>query len=493
PSFHVSPERGTYKCFGCGEGGDALTFIEKMDGIDFKTALKQLAEKAGVTLDPASYRPREPGAEEHEDRLRDVCESAMQFFELELTRHTDVQDYIATRGITEETIQTWHIGYAPAAWDSLSIHLQKMGYSAQEIIDAGFAVKSERRPDAVFDRFRGRIIFPIFDIAGRPVAVSGRFFERVPGQKDDGEPAKYVNSPETALFKKSRILYGLHAARGAIRRADCILLVEGQFDLLMSHQAGLPFAVALSGTALTPEHLTLLSRLSKRLVLALDADQAGVRAGLKSAHLAIAAGFEVKVPTFAPGQDPADVGRLNPELLKAAIRTSKTAVEFFMDVLRPHARDERAFAALVQQQVLPLIAAFASRVDQEHFAAVVARRLGVSQEAVMAEVRKGAQAPSPSPESHSPEAQSPLTPLQKKAGMLMARFGPDSDMGKRIGEIVGRDRLTELWEALEPRAEELRFLFDEQIGEQDETAIAEEILAGVTAALRWERSKMKFV
>ncbi len=311
--------------------------------------------------------------------------------------------------------------------------------------------------------------------------------------KETSEPAKYVNSPETAVFKKSRTLYGLDRARGAIRRADCILLVEGQFDLLMAHQTGLPFAVALSGTALTPEHLSLLGRLSKRLVLALDADQAGIRAGLKSAQLAINGGFEVKVPTFGAGQDPADVAKQNPELLKAAIRTSRSAIEFFLDVLRPGARDERAYATLVQQQILPLIAAMQSVVDQEHFAGIVANRLGVSQAAVMTEVHKKPVNAAPSSETHVNETQSTLTPVQKKAGMLMARFGPDSDIGKRLREILGENRFGELWQDLEPRAEELRFLFDQEVGESEENMIAEEILQGVAPALKYERSKMKFV
>lgn len=502
PSFHVSPERGTFKCFGCGEGGDAFTFLEKIDGIDFKTALKQLADKAGITLEQ-NFTPRAPEEKEKEERLREVCHAAAQFFELELKRRKDVQDYVRTRGVHDDTAGVWHLGYAPPTWDSLSLHLQKIGFTQAEVVDAGFAIKSDKRPGQIFDRFRGRIMFPIFDVAGEPIAVSGRFYERVPGQKDDGqEPAKYVNSPETLLFKKSRTLYGLHVARGFIRKADCILLVEGQFDLLMSHQVGLPFAVALSGTALTPEHLTLLSRLSKRLVLALDADTAGVRAGLKSAYMALAAGFEVKVPTFGPGQDPADVARTNPELLKAAVRTSKSAVEFFMDALRPQAKDERAYASLVQAQVLPLIAALESKVDQEHFASVVARRLGVSQEAVLTEVRKKA---SPheigeaaisrgSPESHQSGAQSSLSPLQKKAGMLLARFGPESGVADALRDIVGSERLHELWEQLAPQAEELRFRFDQEVGEgASDESIAQEILGDIKRASERERFKMKFV
>lgn len=497
PSFHVSAERGTYKCFGCGEGGDVFSFIEKIDGVDFRTALKQLAEKAGVTLDPGSFKPKAPGEQEKEERLHEVCEAAVQFYERELAGRTDVADYVRTRGVADDTAKTWRLGYAPAAWESLSAHLQQVGFSQDDIVDAGFGVRSDKRPGQIFDRFRGRIMFPIFDIAGRPVAVSGRFFERVPGQATDGEPAKYVNSPETAIFKKSRTLYGLDRARAAIRKVDCILLVEGQFDLLMSHQAGLPFAVALSGTALTPEHLTLLSRLSKRLVLALDADPAGVRAGLRSAHMALAAGFEVKIPVFAAGQDPADVARGNAELLKAAVRTSKPAVEFFLEALRPGARDARAYALLVQQQVLPLLAAMESKVDQEHFASVVGAALGVSAQAVMTEVAKkpaaaqGATGTSSQPQQ--PGAQSALTPLEHKAGMLLARFGPESDIGKQLQGLLGHERLAELWQTLKPREEELRFRFDAQVVDQPEEVIAAEILNGIGPALRLEqRANMKF-
>lgn len=495
PSFHVSPERGTFKCFGCGEGGDVFTFLEKIDGIDFKTALKQLAEKAGIKLSQTPTGPR-PEEKKKEERLREVCAAATQFFEAELVRHAAVADYIRNRGVTDDTAGAWRLGYAPAAWDALSLHLQKIGFSQDDIVLAGFAIKSDKRPGQLFDRFRGRIMFPIFDIAGEPIAMSGRFFERVPGARDDGqEPAKYINSPETPIFKKSRTLYGLHVARAFIRKADCILLVEGQFDLLMAHQSGLPFAVALSGTALTEEHLSLLARLSKRLVLALDADPAGVRAGLKSAYLAIVAGFEVKVPTFPAGADPADVARENPELLKAAVRTSKTAVDFFMDSLRPIAKDERAYATLIQTQVLPLLAAMQSRVDQEHFANAVARRLGVSHSAVMVEVAKRPRpAADASPEAHQTGAQLSLSPLQKKAGMLLARFGAESEVAEKLRGILGAERLRELWEPLAPHAEELRFRFDQEVGEgATEESIAQEVVGDIARQAERDRFKMKFV
>lgn len=496
PSFMVSPERGTYMCFGCGEKGDVFSFIQKMDGIDFATALKQLAEKAGVTL---SKQPRQkaPEEKEKEEKLYEVCEAAVAFFETELGKRSDVVGYLKTRGVSEESIKLWRLGYAPATWDTLSKHLQQTGFGNSDIVEAGFAVRSEKRPGEIFDRFRGRIIFPIFDANGQPVAVSGRFFEQVVGAKQEGEPAKYVNSPETLLFKKSRTLYGFDKARAAIRKADCVLLVEGQFDLVLSHQSNLPFAVALSGTALTPEHLSALGRLSKRLVLALDADQAGIRAGLKSALMAIQAGFDVKIPTFPEGKDPADLARENPELLKAAVRTSVTAVEFFIEALRPEARDARSYQKLIELQVLPLVGAIGSAIEREHFIRLIAQKLGVPDAAVRAEVDKR---PTPaSPDVHQKEGQlvsdplAEVTPLEKKAAMLLFRFGKDSQTYSRLEGLLGAEKLESLRQGLEPMAEALRFRFDAEVGEQGEEVIAKDMLEGLEREVTRERFKMKFL
>ncbi len=497
PSFHVSPERGTYKCFGCGEGGDIFSFLQKIEGTDFPSVLKQLAEKAGVKLTPRSgTTATTPEQKEHDERLREVCEAAVQFFQTKLGERHEVHEYLTARGVKDETIAEWRLGYAPAEWESLSKHLVGAGFSKDEIVDAGFALKSEKKPGEIFDRFRGRIMFPIFDLGGAPIAVSGRFFEKVPGQKGVDEPAKYVNSPETALFKKSRVLYGLDRARAHIRKLDCILLVEGQFDLILSHQSGLHFAVALSGTALTPEHLNILGRLSKRLVLALDADQAGLRSGLKSAYMALQTGFEVKVPTFAEGKDPADVARENPELLKAAIRTSKPAVEFFLDALRPGARDARAYAKTVESTVLPLVAVVQSSIEQDQYVRAIAARLGVSETAVRTEVAKKPSivAETDSPEIHQKSAELSMTPLQKKAGMLVFRFGRGSPIGEQLAAIVGGDELQKIEEELAGEAEALRFRFDSEVGEHtDEDTIAKDMLGDIHRQVERERFKMKFL
>lgn len=499
PSFMVSPERGTYMCFGCGEKGDVFSFVQKMDGLDFYTVLKQLADKAGVTLAPRTHNPKaaeeRAQEQEHDERLKAVCEAAVAYFEAELKKRPDVLEYLHTRGVSDESIAAWRLGYAPATWESLAKHLVAQGFGNPDIVDAGFGIRSEKRQGEIFDRFRGRIMFPIFDAGSAPIAVSGRFFEWVAGQKQEGEPAKYVNSPETSLFKKSRVLYGLDRARAAIRKADCILLVEGQFDLVLAHQSGLPFAVALSGTALTPEHLSILGRLSKRLVLALDGDQAGVRSGLKSALMAIGAGFEVKVPTFPKGADPADLARQNPELLKAAIRTSATAVEFFLEALRPGAKDARAYQRTVEAQVLPLVAALASAIEREHFVRIVAHKLNVSEEAVRTEVAKRPALSEPSPEIQPAAGESlslPLShlpPMEKKVGMLL--FCAPGTHAALI-ELLGESYIADMRSKLSAHEEELIYSFDREV--HDDTTpelVAADMLGQVIEHTK--RAKMKLV
>ncbi len=481
PSFMVSPERGTYMCFGCGEKGDIFSFVEKMESIPFKEALMQLADRAGVKIVRTA---RAPEHKEKDERLYEACEEATRFFELELKKHKNVEKYLSSRGLKAETVALWRLGYAPASWEDLSKQLAQKGFSKDDIVDAGLAARSEKKKGEIYDRFRGRIMFPIFNTGGRIIAFSGRFFEKVEGSREEGEPAKYVNSPETALFKKSRTLYGFDRAKESMRKMDCILLVEGQFDVVLSHQAGLRFAVALSGTALTPEHLSLLSRMSKRLVLALDADEAGIRSGLKSALMALSAGFDVKIPRLEGGKDPADLVLKDPELLKKAVRESVPAVEFFLEALRPAARDERGYKKIVETQVLPLVAALGSKIDQAHFVRIVAERLRVPEDAVRAEVGKRPRQYaelsgdiSRNEPKTGASAEPELTPLEKSAGMLIFHFGKDSPVAKRLEELLGTERYAEFSKRLAPRAEWLKFKFDAEVGEHaDEAAVAGDML-----------------
>lgn len=465
PSFFLSPERGTYVCFGCGEKGDIFSFVQKMDGVDFPSALRQLAEKAGVTLERYSGPKNEH--KEEDERLRDVCEEATKFYEKKRAERPEVEAYIHTRGVSADSVREWRIGYAPASWREVSEHLQLAGFTKDEIVAAGLAVRSEKKPGEIYDRFRGRIMFPLSDASGRVIAFSGRFFERLQGEKEDVEPAKYVNSPETPLFKKSKVLYGFDKAKNFIRKADCILLVEGQFDVVLSHQSGLPFTCAISGTALTPEHLSLLGRLSKRLILALDGDAAGIRSGLKSSLMALQSGFEVKVPVFPDGKDPADLARENPELLKAAIRTSKTAVEFFLDVFRSGARDEYAYQKTVETQVLPLLGALQSKIDQGHFVRIVAQRLRVPESAVQTEMLKHKALPMDGevlpeqPLSPSLVQQgSALSQFERVLSMLLFHATKDTTVREKIDTLVTHERAEAVYAKHIDEAEQFRMAFD---------------------------------
>ena len=499
PSFHVSPERGTYICFGCGERGDVFSFVQKMESIDFPTALKQLAERAGVVL--KQYKgPVESVDKDKEERLREACEAATAFFESTLAARPDVQEYLTKRGVHEESKKIWRLGYAPATWHAVSEYLATLGFSKDEIVEAGLAARSEKKPGDIYDRFRGRIMFPICDPLGRVIAFSGRYFEKVEGSREEGEPAKYVNSPETELFKKSKILYGFDKAKNAIRKADCMLLVEGQFDLVLAHQSGLPFTVALSGTALTQDHIALLGRLSKRLVLALDADQAGLRSGLKSTAMAFAAGFDVKIPTFPEGKDPADIAKEDPEALRVAVRQSKTAIEFFLDVLRatlPQGRqgDERVYKKVIEVQVLPLIAALQSRIDQAHFIRIVAERLRVPEEAVRAEVAKRHVLPNTEDmvSTHVPQALV-ATPIERKVGMLFFYFDEASPQRQRLLELFGADRLAEIQTILVDQAERLRFDFEREVGEHSTAeGIADDLLENIESFVSKEKLRRRFL
>jgi DNA primase len=483
PSFMVSPERGTYICFGCGEKGDIFSFIEKMEGIDFRAALTQLADKAGVTLSKLPVKAPEVKAQEEQfkDRLMACCQEALQFFETELAKRADVLGYIRNRSVSDTTRHIWRVGYAPAAWSSLCAHLLSKGFVHEEITGAGLGITSEKKRGELYDRFRGRIMFPIFDTAGRAIAFSGRHFEDMPESRKEASPprdtpAKYVNSPETVLFKKSRVLYGLHAAKETIRKVDCALLVEGQFDLLLAHQSGLRFAVAVSGTALTPEHLTILSRYTKRLVLGLDNDAAGLRSGLKSAAMALGSGFDVKIPRLPDDcKDPADAAAKDPELLRAAVRESRTAIEFFLDALRKSAKDERAYKKLVESAVLPLIAALPSRIEAAHFVAIVANRLQVPEDAVRAEVATAARknlssygsAADAVSETPARSEQVSLTRLEKAVGMILMRPDVPAAARSALAELLGAGRTQEIEKKVTPQAEEFRFLFEE-LGDESE-------------------------
>src|SRR3989344_2297063 len=295
-------------------------------------------------------------------------------------------------------MRSFRLGLAGEGWNDLIDYLKGKKFSEKEMLEAGVARHSDR--GGVSDKFRNRIMFPIADSAGRVVGFSGRIFPGTTSPSDsatgqvertDGGfvPPKYMNSPETPLFHKSRILYGFDRAKLAIRKHNCAVLVEGQLDLLASHQAGWGNTVAVSGTAFTPEHATLIKRITDNLVIALDADEAGIKAAGRAARAAIASGINVKVAQLPTGLDPADlILQKGAEAWRDAIRTAKDIIAFLLDVLREHAPQQDKFRRNVEAVVLPFIADVQSPIAKEQYIRTVAGQLGVGEGAVAEAVAK---------------------------------------------------------------------------------------------------------
>ena len=382
PSFYVSPDRDMYYCFSTNQGGDIFTFVEKMDGVDFAGALKILADKAGVELVHENKEVRDKRT-----RLYEILNKAENFYQLYLQQKDEVTMYLKDRGITEESIKRFGIGYAQNEWKSLHDHLKSGGYSESDLLDAGLIKKSERDgggENRYYDTFRGRVMFPIHDSAGRTIAFTGRIMPKL----DDGKTGKYINSPETALYNKSKILYGYDLAKGGIKKFNFSVLVEGQMDVIMSHQAGYPNTVGVSGTALTQDQLTLLNRLSKNIVMAFDADRAGIASAGKGAALALSMGMDVKVARLPEGVDPADLIKEDKDKWKEAIKNSVHIIEFYIAHLRGAGYDDRKFKLAVQETVLPFVAQIKNTIDQTHFVQLVAREIGTSEEVIRSEMER---------------------------------------------------------------------------------------------------------
>ena len=380
PSFYVSPDRGMYYCFSSSPGGDIFTFVEKMEGVDFRGALKILAERAGVDL-----VPEDPKKKGERDRAFDALEAATVFYTDWLDKKPAAQTYLDERGVKPATIAKWRIGYAPGppehGWREVRTHLKEKQFTDTELLKTGLIKQTDGGKEP-YDVFRDRVMFPIFDASGRVVGFSGRILSK------DSEAPKYVNSPETELFNKSEILFGYDKAKQSIRTMDFSLIVEGQFDVVMSHQAGYTNTVAVSGTALTPHHVGLLQRLSNKVVLALDNDRAGIAAMQRAADLMLARGMDVKVARMEGGKDPADMVVSDLQAFRHTIGQAGHVIEYLLDVLEAESKDERSFKLKAREDILPFVVKIPNLIDQEHFEGVIAERLKTTKDAVHQEVER---------------------------------------------------------------------------------------------------------
>ena len=377
PSFFVSPDRGSYYCFGCQAKGDIFTFVQEFEGLDFIGSLKVLADKAGVVLE--NYNVGEKTEKQH---LHSILEQAVFFYEKKLSENKEAQSYLHSRGVTDNTIKDFRVGFASAQWRDLFEYLLERGVSEKDMLLVGLIKKKDGTENSYYDTFRGRIMFPINDSSGRVVGFSGRIL--IP---DDKSP-KYLNSPETVLFNKSEILFGLDKAKKDIRLKDYSILVEGQMDLIMLHQVGITNAVASSGTALTENHLTKLRRLSNRIIMSYDGDKAGFSASNRSSQLALSLGMELKLAVMPEGFDPADLAKDDVEKLKESLRGSKHIIDFYVDTLLSRNLEPRKLGQEIQKHVLPYVSLLTSTIEKAHFIKSIAQKTFIKEEALWEDLKK---------------------------------------------------------------------------------------------------------
>ncbi len=383
PSFSVDSREKLYYCFGCEAGGDVFRFVQEKEGLGFPEAVEALADRYGVEVERDSEDPRAEEARKRRARLGDVLERTAQFYAQYLWDSAEARkarEYLAGREFGEEVLREFGVGYAPSAWDQVLTRGQRAGYSVAELQAAGLVQKGQK--GGHYDRFRARIVFPVRDARGRVQGFGARAL------RPETKP-KYLNSPEGELYKKSATLYGIDRARGPIAKAQRAVVVEGYTDVLAAHQAEIREAVAVMGTAITPEQLQQLSRYTEEVVLALDADRAGRAAMLRAQRVAGSKKLRLRVASMPAGEDPADMlaggdGERVRRLIAEAVELPEFHVRVALDeadLASPAGRD-RAL-----DEVVPVLAAMGESISRDELARVVADRLNADPDLVMRRLR----------------------------------------------------------------------------------------------------------
>ncbi len=396
PSFYVHPNRGFYHCFGCKASGDVFSFLMHVEGKTFPEVARDLAEQTGVQLpvyDPQREAEHQRHRKEHE-RLASLMEAATEFYCNQLREHPDAgiaRAELEKRGISDQAVRDFRLGYAPHGWDSLVRFLERAGSSPADAEAVGLIV-SRRSGRGHYDRFRHRLMFPIADVHGQVVAFSGRALEPAPSMEAQKEPpAKYLNSPENPLYRKGEVLYGLHEGRVEIRREDSTILCEGNFDLVALHQAGFANAVAPMGTAFTEAHARLIKRFATTLFLLFDGDRAGRKAVREAYAVLNKAGLSAHAVTLPEGSDPDSFLREHgTDALRARVTNAPTIIEYLIDdAARRVEPNPRAKAESIAK-LGPILAGVESPIERGLYVERVARKFGITDLAlVRRELRRG--------------------------------------------------------------------------------------------------------
>lgn len=390
PSFMVSPEKQIWHDFSSGKGGNMFSFIMEVEGVDFKGALELLARKAGVDLDQYRSAPRRDGP--NKERLHELLELAAKFYQVQFSKNKTALEYVLKkRQFSKETALEWRLGYAPNNGSALVEYTKSKGFNENEIKQAGLSAKSYR--GGIQDMFRGRLMIPLQDPQGRVIGFTARLLQ------DDPNAPKYINTPQTVLYDKSRHIYGLHLAKESIRKTKIAVLVEGNLDVIASHQADVKNVVATAGTALTEPHLKALSRFTGDIRLCFDADKAGVAATERAIPIASKVKVSLSIIDVPSGKDPDELIKQDPELWREAINKNQYALDWLMARYKKllnidSAQGKREFSDVL----LPVVRGLTDDVERDHYLNAIAETINVSKDALTQKLSKTA-APN-APERH---------------------------------------------------------------------------------------------
>ncbi|MEE8324730.1 MAG: DNA primase [Candidatus Humimicrobiaceae bacterium] len=433
PSFSVDQTKQLYHCFGCGEGGDLISFVEKIENMDFIESVEFLANKVGYKLKyNLSGGSREFG--KVRNKLYEINELAKKYFQFILFKSKAGRiplDYLKKRGFTEETIQEFEVGYSMDLWDNFTNFIIKRKFKPKEVIDSGLAIESTRKKGAVYDRFRGRIMFPIEDIIGKPIGFGGRIISEK--SNTARQSAKYINTPETRIYSKSKNIYHIHQAKNFIVDMDEVLIVEGYTDVMALYQSGFKNAVASLGTALTSDQIKILGRFTKNIVLVFDSDQAGMNASLKGMErlreynerldLYFESNLNIKVAILEKDYDPAEfILKKGKQLFMEKIKNAQNIIDFTIDViLDRHDINDLSGKLKASDSLINFISTLSSSIIQEECIKKVARKLNLKENLLLEEMQKKEMTQNISPknywnnigEDNDREKREKVTPLKK--------------------------------------------------------------------------------